>query len=38
LELGASTYLGKPYQEAELLETIGHLTQPERVDLADGSF
>jgi chemosensory pili system protein ChpA (sensor histidine kinase/response regulator) len=38
LDLGAAAYLGKPYQEAELLETIGHLTQPQRVGLADGSF
>ena len=38
LDLGAAAYLGKPYQEAELLETIGHLTQPQRVGQADGSF
>lgn len=38
LDLGAAAYLGKPYQEAELLETIGHLTQPECVGLAGGSF
>lgn len=38
LDLGAAAYLGKPYQEVELLETIGHLTQPQRVDPAGGSF
>jgi len=38
LDLGAAAYLGKPYQEAELLETIGRLMQPQRVGLAGGSF
>lgn len=38
LDLGAAAYLGKPYQEAELLETIGQLTQPPRIGLTDGSI
>ncbi len=38
LDLGAAAYLGKPYQEAELLEVIGELMQAPRIGLADGSF
>ena len=36
LALGAGAYLGKPYQEADLLETIGELTRDEGVDAAVG--